>query len=220
MKPVHSSHAASRRGVLAFAVAAGLSLLMPAAAPAEAKLDDTARETLSKINTYFNSVRTMKGEFIQFAPDGSRTEGIFHLSRPGRIAFKYARPSRIEIIADGNSVAVRDNRLQTQDVWPLKRTPLRFLLSDQIDLTKDAKITRVSVEPDLVTVVIEEETAFGDGRLTLIFDSDKHELRQWTVTDAQGDTSVAIYNVATGIPLNDKMFRINYRQFLIERSGK
>jgi len=216
-----TKQAMTRRRVLAMAsIALGLILVPPHSGPAAARLDDQAQETLSKINTYFNTIRTMKGDFVQFAPDGSRTEGTFHLARPGRIAFTYNKPVRMEIIADGESVAVRDRRLQTQDVWPLKRTPLRFLLADKIDLTTDAKVTRVSVEPDLVTVVIEEETAFGDGRLTLVFDGTNHELRQWTVTDAQGDTSVAIYNVATGVPVNDKMFHINYRQFLIERSGK
>lgn len=207
-----------RRALAGAAVVTGL--ICTFAGGAAAALDGSARETLNKISTYFNSIRTMKGEFIQFAPDGSRTEGVFHLSRPGRVRFKYKKPARVEIVADGESVAVRDLRLATQDVWPLKRTPLRFLLADNIDLSADAKVTRVSVEPDLVTVVIEEETTFGDGKLTLIFDSEKHELRQWTVTDAQGDTSVAIYNVDTGMPLNDKMFKIDYRQFLLERSGR
>lgn len=187
---------------------------------AAAALENSAKETLSKISTYFNSIRTMRGEFVQFAPDGSRTEGVFHLSRPGKVKFKYNRPTRVEIVADGESVAVKDLRLATQDIWPLQRTPLRFLLSDNINLAADAKVTRVTVEPDLVTVVIEEETTFGDGRLTLIFDAATSELRQWTVTDGQGDTSVAIYNVATGIPVSDKMFTIDYRQFLIERSGR
>lgn len=209
----------ARRAMIGAACAV-VGLVFACANTAAAALDDSARETLIRISIYFNSIRTMKGEFVQFAPDGTRTEGTFHLARPGRVKFTYARPARVEIVADGESVAVKDLRLATQDVWPLERTPLRFLLADHIDLAADAKVTRVSVEPDLVTVVIEEETAFGDGKLTLIFDRDKHELRQWTVTDAQGDTSVAIYNVATGIPVSDKMFRIDYRQFLLERSGR
>ncbi|MBB4305209.1 outer membrane lipoprotein-sorting protein [Rhodobium orientis] len=207
--------ATTRRSFLALALGLagfGAVLLSPAGAGATPNLDETAKETLNKINAYFNSVRTMKGEFVQFAPDGSRTEGTFQLARPGRINFRYEKPARMEIIADGKSVAVRDRRLDTQDIWPLNKTPLRFLLADHIDLTSDAKVTRVSVEPDLVTVIIDEESTFGDGRLTLVFDGNNYELRQWTVTDAQGDTSVAIYNVATGVPVNDGAFEINYQR--------
>ena len=39
-------------------------------------------------------------------------------------------PSPIDLIADGQSVVVRDRKLATQDVYPLSQTPLRFLLSD------------------------------------------------------------------------------------------
>ncbi len=47
------------------------------------------------------------------------------------------------------------------------------------------------------------------GSLTLIFDRKTYELRQWVVTDAQGlNTSVAIYDTATGKPQNPNLFRI------------
>ena len=208
-----------RRSVLGFAaIVLAMVAALPGIGQAEASLNAEQQEVLGKINDYFNSIRTMQGDFVQFAPNGARTEGTFHIARPGKVRFEYAKPSRIEIVADGESVAVIDKRLSTQDVWPLNKTPLRFLLADHIDLTADAKITNVVVEPDLVTVTITEESAFGDGKLTLMFDGRTHELKQWTVTDAQGDTSVAIYNVELGKPASDKMFQIDYRHFMLDRS--
>jgi len=178
---------------------------------AQAAVSSSERTTLKAINAYFNAIRTMQGDFVQFGPDGTRTEGRFYIARPGKIRFRYAKPARLDIIADGKSVAVRDRRLATQDIWPLKRTPLRFLVAESLDLQKDAKIRNITVEPDLVTIVIDENTVFGDGRLTLMFDAKTHQLRQWTVKDAQGyDTSVAIYNVETGKPTNPKWFFIDY----------
>jgi len=45
----------------------------------------------------------------------------------------------------------------------------------------------------------------------MMFDPKTYDLRQWTITDAQGkDTSVMIFNVKTGIPLDDKVFTIPY----------
>ena len=115
------------------------------------------------------------------------------------------------IIADGKSVSVKDRKLATQDIWPLSETPLRFLLADKIDLQKDSKVTNVMVEPDLVTVTLQDQTTFTSGMLTLIFDATTYALKQWTVKDAQGyETSVAVYNVVSNGPTNPDLFKIDY----------
>ena len=190
-------------GTLAF-----LLVSLPANAAAEAGDKQAA---VSSINSYLNSFRSLTGEFVQFGPDGSRIEGTFALLRPGRIHFKYAEPAQVDIVSDGKSVAVRDKRRDTQDLWPLKRTPLRFLLSEDIDLFASSNVTDVSVASDIITVVVKESTLFGEGTLAMIFDGNSHELRQWTITDSQGlDTSVAIYNVQKDTPVNPKRFDIKY----------
>ena len=179
----------------------------PMTSPASAATD----EALTQINSYFNGIDTMRGEFVQFGPDGSRTQGRFAISRPGKVRFFYDRPSTLDIIADGQSVAVRDRRRNTQDIWPLSKTPLRFLLDNTINLTEDAKVTDVEVAPDLISVRIEENTAFGEGALTLLFDAETKELKQWNVIDGKGqETSVSIYNVSTGVSVDPDLFEINY----------
>lgn len=191
-------------------VMAGVAL-SPAAGVAAVSLSEEKQETLSEINDYFNSVKTMHGDFIQFGPNGERAEGKFYLARPGKIRFYYNPPAKIDIIADGKSVSVKDRKLATQDIWPLKETPLKFLLAEKINLVKNTQVTNVTVEPDLVTVVINDDSTFGSGKLTLIFDAKSTELKQWTVTDAQGlDTSVAIYNTTVNGPTNPKLFEIDY----------
>ena len=185
----------------------------PAVQPA--KLTPPQKEAVGAINKYFNGVRTMAGAFVQFGPDGQRTEGQFYLSKPGKIRFQYAKPATLEIIADATDVVVFDRKNQTKDLYPLSKTPLRFLLSDQLDLTSEATVTKVSVEPDLVSIVLEQSTMFGDGRLTMVFDRKSSELKQWTVTDAQGyDTSVAIYNTTANQPVDEKLFKIDRTRVL------
>lgn len=173
----------------------------------------TTDQALAEINAYFNSIKTMRGEFVQFGPDGKRTSGRFAIQRPGKVRFFYDSPSTLDIIADGGSVAVRDRYRDTQDIWPLKRTPLRFLVDNTIDLTRDSKVTKVDVQSDLISVTIEENTAFGDGAITLLFDPDSKELKQWNVVDSKGrETSVSIYNVKTDVPVDPDLFEINYRK--------
>lgn len=189
-------------------VAAGLALV--AGSPAFA-LSKEETKTLEDVNAYFNSVKTMNGDFVQFGPEGSQSDGKFYIARPGKVRFYYNPPAKLDIIADGKSVSVKDRKMATQDIWPLSQTPLRFLLADDIDLQKDTNITNVLVEDDLVTVTLTDQTTFNSGVLTLIFDAKTYELKQWTVKDAQGyETSVAVYNVVANGPTNPDLFKIDY----------
>jgi outer membrane lipoprotein-sorting protein len=208
----------SRLRPLAAAAATAIALVAIAPQAGHAATDPTATggstaDALARVNDYFNGIRTMSGDFVQFGPTGRRAEGSFVIARPGKVRFQYDPPAKLDIVADGKSVVVRDKRRATQDVWPLSKTPLRFLLADKIDLTRDAKVTNVSVDGDMITVTIQESTVFGDGKLTLLFDAKTTELKQWTVTDAQGlDTTVAIYNLRTGVAANPKLFEVDYLQ--------
>jgi len=167
---------------------------------------------LARINAYFNSFTTMQGQFIQFGPTGEQSEGVFFMSRPGKIRFHYSAPSRLDVIADGSSVAIEDGRANTQQLYPLSKTPLRYLLADRIDLTSDQLVDSIREEPDLISVLIVEKSALVEGKLALIFDRKTYELRQWIVTDAQGlNTSVAIYNVTLNKPVDQSLFRIQVK---------
>ena len=58
--------------------------------------------------------------------------------------FAYDQPTPYDIVSDGTSMVVRDRKLNTQDVYPLSQTPLRYLLSDRIDLLKDTNVVGIA----------------------------------------------------------------------------
>ena len=134
------------------------------------------------------------------------------MQKPGRIRFDYNPPNPIELIADGSSVVVRDRKLATQDLYPLSQTPLRFLLSDRIDLLRDTNLIGVYSDDVFITVVIEERQIIGGThRLMLMFGAQDFQLQQWTVTDPQGyDTTIAVYNLDTTKRPDPNLFRIDY----------
>ncbi len=167
------------------------------------------QKLLANVNAYFNSFRIMEGRFIQFGPNGEQSEGVFFMTRPGRIRFHYSPPSKLDVVADGSSVAIRDGRTRTQELYPLSATPLRYLLAEHVDLTSHNIVQSIREEPDLVSLTIMDRSSAAQGKLVLIFDRKTYQLRQWVVTDAQGlNTSVAIYDTATGKPQNPNLFRI------------
>ncbi len=173
------------------------------------------RSIIERVDTYLSTVQTLTGKFVQIGPDGGRSTGLFYLSKPGRVRFEYDSPNPTELVADGQSVVVRDRNLGTQDVYPLSQTPLRFLLADHVDLMKDTNLVAVYADDVFVTVVVEEKNALvGTSRLMIMFDAKDMQLKQWTVTDPQGyDTTVAVYNLDSSKKLNPSMFRIDYTNY-------
>jgi outer membrane lipoprotein-sorting protein len=192
----------------------------PEGAPAATATTTTAfspaqRAQVDKVSAYLSGVQQMTGNFVQVGPDGSRVKGEFYMQKPGKIRFEYDPPSPIEIVADGQSVVVRDRKLATQDLYPLSQTPLRFLLSDRIDLLRDTNVVAVRSDDVYVTVVIEErQVLIGTSRLMMMLGAKDYQLKQWTVTDPQGyDTTVAVSNLDTSKRPDPGLFRIDFTRY-------
>src|SRR6478609_6604515 len=162
-----------------------------------ATFDANQKAQAAKVSTYLSSLQTLVGNFVQVGPDGTKTKGDFYIQKPGKVRFEYEAPTPIAIIADGSSVVVRDKKLATQDVYPLSQTPLRYLLSDRIDLLKDTNVVSITADDVFISIIIEEKQALiGTSRMMLMIGTKDSQLKQWTVTDPQGyDTTVAIYNL-------------------------
>ena len=179
-----------------------------------ATFDDKQKAEAAKISSYLSSLQTLVGNFVQVGPDGSKSKGQFFIQKPGKVRFEYDPPNPIAIVADGSMVAVRDRNLATQDLYPLSQTPLRYLLSDRIDLMKDTNVVSVTADDVFVSITIEEKQALvGTSRFLLMIGAKDGKLKQWTVTDPQGyDTTVAVYNLDANKKPDPNMFVINYQR--------
>jgi outer membrane lipoprotein-sorting protein len=178
---------------------------------AAAKPELTADQAVAKADEYFDAMRVMTADFVQIGPDGARTEGQLYVQRPGKLFFHYNPPAPLEIVADGRSVAVRDHKLGTQDLYFIQQTPLKFLLADHLDLAKDTTVKRVSIDENAAMIQIEDKATFGGkSEITLIFDPTTFALKQWTVTDAQGfQTVVSLYDIDLVSKPDPNLFQID-----------
>ena len=193
----------------------GLTLMLPAGAlPAQAQASAAAQA----VADHFSGVKSMTGDFMQFDPNGRQTEGKFYIERPGKIRFDYSG-APLRVIADGEQVAINNRKLNTWDLYPLSKTPLKLLLGQSIDLSA-ANIQSVKEEPDLTTIVMGDKSVFGSSRITMMFDPTTFDLRQWTIRDNQGkDTTVMVYNVRSGVKLDQTMFKIPYTAISTGQTG-
>ncbi len=169
----------------------------PSSPVASDKAPLTAQDVIAKADAYLDGARVMTADFVQIGPDGTRTDGNLYITRPGKMLFRYNPPSPLEIVADGRSVAVRDQNLGTQDLFFIAQTPLKFLLSDHIDLAKDTTVKRVNVDDKSAMIEIEDKATFGGkSDITLVFDPESFALKQWTVLDPQGfQTVVTLFDI-------------------------
>src|SRR6266568_6713686 len=181
-----------------------------------ATFDANQKAQAARVSSYLSSLQTLVGNFVQVGPDGSKTKGDFYIQKPGKVRFEYEAPNPIAIIADGSSLAVRDRKLATQDIYPLSQTPLRFLLSDRIDLLKDTNVVNVTADDVYISVTIEEKQALiGTSRLMLMVGTKDGQLKQWTVTDPQGyDTTIAVYNVDSTKKVDPGLFKIDFTNYV------
>jgi outer membrane lipoprotein-sorting protein len=171
----------------------------------------SAAEAVAHANAWLEAARVMTADFVQIGPGGKRSEGQLFVERPGRMLFKYSAPARFEIVADGRSVAIVDHKLNTQDEYFIAQTPLKFLLSDNIDLARDTRVLSVAQDESSVTIEIEDKaTLGGTAHLELIFDPTTFALKQWTVIDAQGfQTVVTLFNVDLKTKPDPALFHID-----------
>lgn len=181
----------------------------------------SAAEAVRRANAYFESAQVLTADFVQIGPDGHRAEGKLYVKRPGRMRFQFAPPDRLEIVADGRSVAVRDQKMDTQDLYLIGQTPLKFLLADHIDLAKDTQVLRVETNDNAVSILIEDSaTLGGSARIELVFDPTTFALKQWTVEDAQGyQTVVTLFKVDLTTPPDDSLFKIDEQRMIGQKNG-
>ncbi len=168
-------------------------------------------EALARISDYLNGIESAEGRFFQIGPDGSTDEGTFYLRKPGRVRFEYAAPNPNLIVADGSTIAIENSDLKTLDRYPLIDSPIRLLLSDDVDLTTDPRIASVRREPGALSFTAVQEDGMVPGEITIEFiDSGTGlELRQWEVIDAQGlRTIIALTEFREGVTLSPALFII------------
>jgi outer membrane lipoprotein-sorting protein len=184
-----------------------------AAVPPGASL--TPQEAIERANLYFNASPTMIGDFVQMS-GGRRLDGKVYVQRPGRLRFEYAPPATLEVVSDGTSVAVRDRKLHTQDLYLIGQTPLKFLTKAQIDIARDTRVLDVKSDASAVSILLEDKaTLGGTSRIKLIFDANSFALRQWVVNDPQGrETMVSLFNVDFNKKPDPALFTINTERIL------
>ena len=179
----------------------------PVSQPVSASLSAADRETIQRLETYLNNIKTMQADFQQVASTGQSAKGIFYLSRPGKLRVQYTEPEPAFLLANQTLLVYVDEKLGQESYVPTGSTPVSFLLAETISLDGDVRIERVQAKDNVIRVALVQRDDPDAGTLTMVFTDLPLELRQWTVTDPQGvQTTIALNNTSYGRKFDPALF--------------
>ncbi len=200
--------------VLSFIVFfAGMASVAGAANPISLSPEQT--ESINKISAYMNSFMTLQGEFTQIGPTGKISKGQMFLSKPGKLRFDYAAPNPFLLVSDGRWVTFKNRAKEKGDQFPLATTPLRLVVSEEIDLLSETKVMGFEQADGITSVVLEERDGVLGGQIVLVFDETQNLLQQWIIIDGKGRrTTVELANLVTDVEIDPKLFvvKINRKE--------
>lgn len=179
-----------------------------------AALTPQDRADVQRIETYFDTIRTMQSKFLQFSDNGGMAAGKVYLSRPGKMRFEYDPPTQLLMVASSGILAYYDLRMQEESNVPLSATPVAILLNDHVSLSGDVTITKFERDAGTLRVTLQQTKDPAQGSLTLVFGNNPLQLKQWLVLDAQGTTTkVTLVDPQFGMRLDSKLFNfVNPRE--------
>ncbi|MEO1292164.1 MAG: outer membrane lipoprotein carrier protein LolA [Pseudomonadota bacterium] len=174
------------------------------------------QRTLTEVSKYLNQLTSVQGRFLQIAGSGNRSGGRYFLRRPGRLRFEYDGGQSL-VVADGFNIGVFDKKSNPEvQKYPISQTPLRFLLREQIDLTRENVAQDTGSSGGFTTVTLRDPRKPNDGSMQLRLQNSPPTLTQWTVRERNGrSTTVVLQSIERVSGLNERLFNIEYsaRQF-------
>lgn len=191
---------------------AGWSTKFGTASPDSSQYTNSPEQiaVVQKIDAYFNDMKNLEGSFLQTDSDEKRKKGKFFIERPGKLRFDYSLPSKQKIISDGKYLAIEDHDLNTTDRYPLESTPFRLLLSQDVNLLRDARIIALDMGADVVIITVEDKQSDNGGQIRLFFDWPAMKLKEWIISDPQGlNTRIQVADVELNKAVDPKVFKFS-----------
>ena len=146
---------------------------------------------------------------MQVGPRGNISNGIFYISKPGKMRFEYNPPSPYLIVSDGTWVVIMNRKNKRTDHYPLSSTPLQLVLSKNVDLMKQARILDVRTEAGAIKLTLAAKNKAVPGKLTLTYSEEKSEIQEWAVIDGEGRrTTISLSELKPGGDHAASLFKV------------
>ena len=180
---------------------AGWEAAVEAAQAATPLIGEAQTKAVERINAYFNNITNLQGSFEQVDCHQQAFHRTLLRAAAGQDQIRLRAAQRAAY--RGRRIIRSPSRIptcETVEKYPIQSTPFRLLLSDSVDLARDARIVGVESQEGTLAISLEDKSGDAAGTIRLVFDSGAElQLKQWLITDAQGlTTRVDVNDIVAG----------------------
>jgi|TARA_B100001079_G_C16313371_1_gene471138 outer membrane lipoprotein-sorting protein len=156
-----------------------------------------------KIVNNLNKINNISFEFQQSIDDKIEV-GKCYIKYPKLIYCLYDNKNKKEMISNGKTLAIKNNRYNKTYIYPLKVTPLEYILDKEFILNKIKNL-----EPKINNNMIEFLIVTKKKLISIFFDSKTYDLAGWKTIDIyQKEVIFQIINLEKNINIDENQFKL------------
>ena len=130
--------------------------------------------------------------------------GKCYIKYPKLIYCLYDNKDKKEMVSNGRTLVIKNNRYNKTYIYPLKTTPLEYILNKEFILNKIKNL-----EPKVNNNTIEFLVATKKQLISIFFDSKTYDLAGWKTIDIyQKEVIFQINNLEKNINIDENRFKL------------
>ena len=156
-----------------------------------------------KIINNFIKINNIFFEFQQKIDDKIEV-GTCYIKYPKLIYCLYDNKDKKEMVSNGRALVIKNNRYNKTYIYPLKTTPLQYILDKEFILTKIKNL-----EPKINNNTIEFLITTKKKLISVLFNSNTYDLAGWKTIDIyQKKVIFQINNLKKNINIDENQFKL------------
>jgi len=165
---------------------------------------------ISKIQTGWNKIQTMSGEFSQIDSDGNIENGKFYFLKPYQSKFVYSNKDE-DIVTNETLLRIIDKKGFQIDSYSIGDNALKKLLAESLDIEEEFTID-YAIENEFnyeIQAGIKNDST--SRRVILSFNKDTIELEKWEIFDELDNKTVLEFTkIKKNIFISQNLFVVRY----------
>ena len=166
---------------------------------------------ISKIQSNWNEIQTMSGEFSQLDSNGILETGKFFFSKPYQSKFIY-KNKKEDIVTNESLLRIVDKEGFQIDSYAIGGNILKKLLSNNLDIKKEFEINFIEETEKSYEIGAISKNSNSMSEVILTFNKTTIELEKWEISDEIGNKTVLQFTkVKKNIFISDNLFDVRYQ---------
>ena len=167
---------------------------------------------VSKIQSGWNEIQTMSGEFSQLDEDGNIENGRFYFLKPYQSKFVYTNKNE-DIVTNESLLRIVDKEGFQIDSYSIGGNVLKKLLSNNLDINQEFKIDYAIENEFNYEIKAGDKNDKNMSSVILTFNKDTIELKKWEISNELNDKTVLEFtNIKKNIFISQNLFTVKYRR--------